>query len=80
MVDRPQSNPELPEGESWGDYRHHVLGSLGRLENADATQTRDLQDIKTALAVLTTKVTLYAAGVALTVSAVAELAVKLIHK
>ena len=78
--ERQQSSPDLPGGEGWQDYRRHVLGSLERLETTDSSQMRDLQEIKTSIAVLSTKVTLYAAGVALLVSAIVEFAVKLMGK
>jgi len=77
---RQESSPELPGGEGWPDYRHHVLGSLDRLEKTDDEQSKVLQEIKTAIAVLSTKVTLYAAGVALLVSAIVEFAAKLLGK
>lgn len=80
MTGKQDSSPELPGGEEWPNYRHHVLGSLKRLEQTDDEQSKVLNDIKTAIAVLSTKVTLYAAGVALLVSAIVEFAVKLIGK
>ncbi len=80
--DHPHRRREdsMPDGEDWGDYRHHVLGSLGRLEKADEKQNEALAAIRTTLAVLTTKVALYAAAVSLGVAALAEILVKVFVK
>jgi hypothetical protein len=73
------SSPDIDESEGWHGYRRHVLGSLTRLEETDKNQSRDLQDIKTSIAILSTKVTIYAAGVALLVSAIVEFAMRMLH-
>jgi hypothetical protein len=79
-TERNDSSPDLEEAEGWHGYRRHVLGSLNDLKETDKNQSKDLQDIKTSIAILSTKVTIYAAGVALLVSALVEFAARMMGK
>jgi len=75
---RSGSHPAI-EGD-WGEWARIVLWRLETLEGLERVASKAREQHATALAVLQVKVTLYAAGVAMLVSALAEVAVKLIGK
>ncbi|MDE2021037.1 MAG: hypothetical protein KGJ13_11930 [Patescibacteria group bacterium] len=69
------------EGEGdWPDYRRVVLTSLHRLEQSDKSQDEMLKKIDINLAILTTRVSLYAGGVAVVVTAIVEIVSRLFGK
>ena len=86
MSTSPPSPPRPPTGSHpaidgrWDEWARLVLWRLEQLEHLEREATRSREMTTRTLAVLQVKVTLYSAGVAMLVSALAEVAVKLIGK
>ncbi len=76
---RFDSRGSLEEGD-WHEHRIGVLETLRELKKALREQSASLQQLHTELAVLKTRMGLYTAGVAVVVTAIIEIASRLIGK
>jgi hypothetical protein len=74
------TDSDPPDDHEWPYYRREILSKLDHLEKQNEGQNQAIGEMRTSIAVLGTKVTLYAAAVAMLVSAIAEVASKVIWK
>lgn len=83
MNDRAADSDPPNEGD-WPEHKRSILEALKGLHDDNRQQNIAIQDLKIGVAVLSTKITLYAAaagaGVALVVSVVGEVLAKVVFK
>lgn len=64
----------------WDRWGKHVLSTLERLDQESEANVKRLQKLEISMAILTTRVGLYAAGVSAIIAGIIEIAVALLHK